>query len=234
MLYILSFRRNHLIDQKSGIEKDAIKLMQELQETIVANEDLTVIGAEAFSNNDIILHNQQEKEPREDGMLLNSTSVENRVADSTSSDNNKIMREQETASTAPSTTVSSSSTFLDSNAGSQFASCLGGLFQYQLGTEQDDSRDPENSSSFNSTDEEDYQNLLASAESWRRRNGRQAERGGDVDLRTGRSGHLGALGYCASNHGHRNIGSFRISTHSGLTPNRRTRRDSRDQNDSWY
>lgn len=204
MLYILSFRRSHLIDQKESIEKDAIQLMHELQETIIEHEDLTVIGAEAFASSKII----PQKDQRDDKMLVDSNSIETPRIDSNSGDENVMMSERPTTaqSTAASTVVTTGASS-DSHQSNSFATWFSGFF-----------RDTENF--LYSDDEQHYQNMLASAESWRRRNGRQAERG-VVDFRTGRSGHLGALGHHAQNHGSHGVGTFKISTHSGLTPNRR-------------
>ena len=220
MLYILSFRRSHLIDQKGSIERDAIQLMQELQETIIKHDDLTVIGAEAFKSGKII----PQKDQRDDSLLVDSNSDENPRVDSNSGDENMMMSERPTTSQSKSTTASTLLTTCpsnDSHKSNSFATWFSGFFNNHSGME---SRDPEDF--LKSDDEEHYQNMLASAESWRIRNGRQAERG--VDFRTGRSGHLGVHGHHAQYHGSHGVGTFKISTHSGLTPNKRSMKKNKE------
>lgn len=216
MLYILSFRRNHLIDQKEGIERDAIKLMQELQDSIIENEDLTVIGAEAFKDKNKITSGDDNL--RDDKIPTKPASPK-KCEDSNSGDENVISQHETTGSASKDSPEPNLFTSIDTTFSNNFMTWLGGFFNSN--SAEDESRSTI-STIFSREDEQNYQTLLASAESWRRRNGREAERG--VDLRTGRSGHLGANGHYASNHGYHDVGSFKISTHSGLTPNRRLRK----------
>ena len=49
MIYSLSHCRNKLLEAKVGAESDAIALLKELQSTLIQEQDVTVIGAEAFA-----------------------------------------------------------------------------------------------------------------------------------------------------------------------------------------
>ncbi len=50
MIYSFSYGRDKLLKAKSNLEQDAFGLMNKLQATLLNDEDLTVIGAEAFHN----------------------------------------------------------------------------------------------------------------------------------------------------------------------------------------
>ncbi|GFH52539.1 hypothetical protein CTEN210_09015 [Chaetoceros tenuissimus] len=52
MIYSLSNARNKLMEAKRTTESDAISLLKELQSTLVQEQDVTVIGAEAFDHKD--------------------------------------------------------------------------------------------------------------------------------------------------------------------------------------
>jgi len=49
MIHSLSLCRNKLLEAKVGAERDAIALLKELQTTLIQEQDVTVIGAEAFA-----------------------------------------------------------------------------------------------------------------------------------------------------------------------------------------
>ncbi|GFH44060.1 hypothetical protein CTEN210_00534 [Chaetoceros tenuissimus] len=57
MIYTLSSARNKLMEAKRTTEYYATSLLKELQSTLVQEQDVTVIGAEAFHKNDRIIDN---------------------------------------------------------------------------------------------------------------------------------------------------------------------------------
>ena len=62
MIYSLSYGHNKLLEVKTSAERDAISLLKELQTTLLKEDDLTVIGAEAFAE-------EKKDEDRDDGNL---------------------------------------------------------------------------------------------------------------------------------------------------------------------
>ncbi len=193
---MLSFRRNDLVEQKASIEKDALHLMHELQHTMHVEEDLTVIGAEAFSSEDIIP--VPEAEIREDQLLTDSTS------------NDQLpLRSSNEEYVAPRTSVA------QSNDG-----FMGGWFRgfYPSSQKRETRQEPDRCRDMVTNNTKVSSAMLASAESWRRRNGREAAT--KVDFRTGLSGHLGALGHHANVRNQVETGLPKMSCHGGLTVRR--------------
>lgn len=194
ILYNLSFRRNDLVEQKAVIEKDALHLMHELQHTMHVEEDLTVIGAEAFSSEDII----PEAEIREDQLLIDSTSNDQLPLHSSNDEH-----------VAPRRNGAQSN---DGFIGGWFRGFYPSSQKGETRQETDRRRDMlTNNTKVSSA-------MLASAESWRRRNGREAAT--KVDFRTGLSGHLGALGHHAHVRHQVETGLPKMSCHGGLTVRR--------------
>ena len=181
MLYALSYKRKKVIDEKSRIEKHAITLMHELQSAMRSLQDLTVIGAEAFSSRDLV--DDKDLDTRDDELLLSSEDTRDDNESSSTSSNDK----------------------------SRNSTASSGLFSDWLPFRLSPSRE----SNIESHDPTRVSRaMLASAESWRRRNGREAATG--VNFRTGLSSHKSALGY-----GQQEYGLPKMSSHTGLTPNRR-------------
>jgi hypothetical protein len=217
MLYILSYQRNHLLNSKTKIEKDALSLMHELQETLNGGQDLTVIGSEAFSSRDIM----PEPELRDDKLLYNSASSENQ----------NIYGDGENSSSEDSGLTKPSRTKTPVRKSEPQHNQLIDWFRSFYSSESnDEQRQRQQRDETDSRSMEVSRAMVESASAWRERNG---EHESDTIFRTGLSNHLGANGY-QGNHTtssqHYGPSSLpKMSAHGGLTPNRRKKMSSMDK-----
>lgn len=192
ILYMLSYKRRVILEEKSTIEKDAINIMTELQHVMASEKDLTVIGAEAFLCENII---PEEREQRDDQTFRDSNTI-----------NKLVPNDNETRDRGN-----------DRNNLENMFHSLPGVGR---GSESRHESSTSRRSSLENT--EVSHAMLASAELWRKRNGRHDAN--DVDFRTGLSGHVG-LGH-PHKHTHQQTVEFalpKMSCHGGLTPNKRGR-----------
>jgi len=215
MIYALSMHRNELIEKKSRTEKDAVKLMHELQYSLMTHDDLTVIGAEAFpptsprafaekadeipndTRNDVDeirnnVHTKRSEVPKSSNKPIATTIPISRSEDNVSKPRVIPKRSKQTSTPG------------------QFVDWVRGFYS-------SDSADNDDRPTDLQHDSEVSHAMRRSAESWRKRNGREASQG--IDFRTGMSGHLGVQGH----HGHKYHSKFtmpKMSGHLGLTSSR--------------
>ena len=199
MLYMLSYKRKDLLEQKTATEKDAVSLMHELQETMIAEDDLTVIGAEAFSSDEIVAADDDDMR---DDQLVVLDSRPNEVKQLANESEDCIVHRRGDDDTRR---KSQSNTFSSWFSG----------FSTAMTSNQAESR---TDATMNKT--KISHAMRTSAESWREKNGK-GHSVGDIDFRTGMSGHLGAMGHSAQKYNQVQYERPKMSCHGGLTPKRR-------------
>ena len=171
--------------------------MQQLQDVLINNEDLTVIGAEAFDNETTVV--EDEEEARDDQRPNYKDNVKKDGNDDKKDDTPNLKK--------PGSTQSTSAVKAKNNS-----SWLNGFFRTFYTSNNHNNCGNEDTSSRRIG----QMSLTAGAQAWRERNGREAVCG--VDFRTGLSGHLSLQ----SHHAHPHLflerpGIDKISSHSGLT-----------------
>lgn len=217
MLYTLSFQRNHLLEHKIQIEKDAVTLMQQLQNTLAADEDLTVIGAEAFTSEEII------PEVRDDQLHESAASLNERIEDvrPSSSNSQQSLKKIIPPTTTTASCASSPSMYVEMMDPRHLVQWFRSLYS----GENTETTQFETGADVSSA-------MLASAASWRKRNGREASRG--IDFRTGMSGHHAVQSTYSHYHSKGESGLPKMSCHSGLTPSRTRRKTLSRDDDSIF
>jgi hypothetical protein len=242
MIYSLSYCRNKLLEAKVSTERDAITLMSELETLLMQEEDVTVIGAEAFdsnnSNSSDIGHEAMDeiREEFSTSFSLNEHSgryalyhADHEGADADENgdrrdDNNNDNRKDTSLSLQKISQVQNSRiSFLD------YAICGIRSMGMVSGDVEDDRDQQELVDTRDSTRQYSSNAMVRAAQEWRRRNGKEASQNSHIDFRTGMSGHQGVLSHHAQEHSHEVLGRGynlpRMSDHCGLTPKRaRTRR----------
>lgn len=211
--------------EQTRLEKMALVALREFQAALVRYEDLTVISAEAFDSpifkdepvQGKLGDNKSIPYPTLQPVDMNRTevvSVPTEVVLPPSS--NKPIGQASSAQT----NIINSTSNTDSNGLLSVARRL--LSDYSWTSTNSSSQTEAQTTSVSMAhaqiSPEASRALLAGAESWRRRNGREAARG--IDFRTGMSGHLGIQGHHAHPHDYVNNdhNSFpKMSMHSGLT-----------------
>jgi len=221
MLYALSFQRNHLLEHKLQMEKDAVTLMQQLQNTLAADEDLTVIGADAFTSEEIIPETRDDEELKESAVAAAAAETnEIRPGSSHSIDSLKKIRSPTNASNMAAC-ASPPSIYTDMMDPKYLVEWFRSLYT------------SDNPSTGNLEPRPDVSSaMLASAASWRKRNGREASRG--VDFRTGMSGHHAVQSNYSHSHSRGESSLPKMSCHSGLTPSRARRKTLSRDDDSIF
>lgn len=224
----LSRSRNRLIEAKNGIEQDSFSLMSRLRETLEIDEDLTVIAAEAFN-----FTRSKSTDEKNDGRDDTSSKLTS-GSESTSSSMFPagLIRQGESDGAIEVVLPSEQSNFLENALSSirhidpsmQSEECRDDT-NIDYDTEQRIQSSPSGNSYCPNA-------VLAGAQEWRRRNGREESRRAIIDFRTGKSCHNGV----SRTHLHHLRGSTenlynpptyssidhpKMSSHSGLTSNRR-------------
>lgn len=228
----LSRSRNRLIEAKNGIEQDAFSLMSRLRETLEVDEDLTVIAAEAFN---ITRTNSSQDEKNEDRDNSEKSSSTTDMISSTIVPAG-LIRQGESDGAIEVVLTSEQSKFLES--------ALSSIRHIDPSIQTEECRDDDD----NSHDDNPLHRIqsapsgntycpnavLAGAQEWRRRNGREESRRVIIDFRTGKSCHNGV----SRTHLHHLRGSTenlyhqptyssldlpKMSSHSGLSSNSRRR-----------
>jgi len=223
----LSLQRNRIKSEQTRLERIALVALREFQISLVRDEDLTVISSEAF---DSPLFKNETVSPGSEKTLLNTTlqPVEvnriptiNNSTEAAPSTQNKSMEQASSIAECKNSTKGSTQTDYLTNGLVSAARRL--LTDYGWNSVSSRSQtEPQSSSAVSMAhtpiSPAASRALLAGAESWRRRNGREAARG--IDFRTGMSGHLGIQGHHAHPHDYvtSDHNSFpKMSLHSGLT-----------------
>lgn len=242
MICDLSICRNRLIEAKISTEKDAIALLSRLQTTLLQEEDVTVIGAEAFQSEREESPPDELRETFSDSFSLNQGksndetdlffgSYENEIEITENIVNTLALPRTQAAGKTRSDRESDPLSFLE-----YILSC-DNISKYVTGSRNeetcDDQRQPNGTFGRNVNTAGSQGELVGAAQEWRRRNGKEASQYAFVDNRTGRSGHHGILSHSAHihhSHSTQDNGSQsqytlpRYSDHSGLTPRRLKRR----------
>jgi len=224
MIYSLSYGRSKLARAKVTLENDALDLMSKLQETLLTEEDLTVIGAETF-------HRTEEAAFSKDVAVAPSESFEIEGKDV-----RDIMRERgqsfDIDRQQGNDTIRRDKKRVDINMSTikkgpprkpkpeervhpvkQQSPVALGFFDYAMSalgsmvsTDGDDDSLGDRMLSWNfrlpnlNSDGVSPNAMVRGAQEWRRRNGVEESRLADVDFRTGMSGHRGVCRYNHDNY----------------------------------
>lgn len=231
----LSNCRNKLIEAKTTAEADAIGLMGKLQAALLSEEDMTVIGAEAFEA-------EESADVRDDDLSaeFSLSKLENLSGEGEEFElsTHQLYMEREAAEKRKrdiNNSNHSTFSFLDFVLCNPMSSLLGGETSSCTDTheQRDDLRSTHERTlaQMNMDARRSQRQLARAAQEWRNRNGVGAS-----SLRTGRSGHQGLLSYHAHEHGHQNVGTLpKVSDHCGLTPRKqRVKKRSTDSYASTY
>jgi hypothetical protein len=227
LINTLSLQRNRLKNEQSKLERIALVALREFQASLVRDEDLTVISAEAFDSPIFKDELQLNNEKASTSTALQPVDVNRSQSGTLPHTNLPCSSEKPCAQPIPHTTSTSRSNSMSMNGPSEYLSS--GLLSVArkllsgYGWSIDSGNRGVSQPSSVPTDHspisaEASRAMSAGAESWRRRNGREAARG--IDFRTGMSGHYGIQGHHAHPHDYVNNDhhSFpKMSLHSGLT-----------------
>eukprot|EP00559_Dactyliosolen_fragilissimus_P007259 CAMPEP_0184865462 /NCGR_PEP_ID=MMETSP0580-20130426/18204_1 /TAXON_ID=1118495 /ORGANISM="Dactyliosolen fragilissimus" /LENGTH=410 /DNA_ID=CAMNT_0027364681 /DNA_START=358 /DNA_END=1587 /DNA_ORIENTATION=+ len=191
-------QRNQLKIDQMKAEKDAVGLMSELQKFMIQEEDLTVIGADAFDNTLGASNSELKKVDPPSTPEKPQQKIE--VIKSEHSSGKKMLQELPSSKIMPKAPTTSTG-FLS------FASGIMGMVQSKsveievtnVATPDKNQRSLSKIISVCHDSPAPSKAMIAGAEDWRRRNGRQAAQG--VDFKTGMSGHHAMQ----SNHHHQHI-----------------------------
>jgi hypothetical protein len=167
-MYSLSRSRDQLIQAKNDVEHDAISLMNRLRKSLEVDEDLTVIAAEAF-------HSKEQRDGNESNPSPSNSPLSDSCVD--------YIRQGEPDGPIEVILPSNRSNFLE-NALSSIRHIDTNIQSTE--TRDDDTMNPRQSTTLYSPNA-----VLAGAQEWRRRNGRQESRRVIIDFRTGKSCHNG-------------------------------------------
>ena len=224
----LSNCRIKLMEAKATTEKDAIALMDQLQTALVQEEDMTVIGAEAFEFDGEMDDARDDLSASFSLSKLNDSSDEVDELEPSTQNSSINTQTNDTVSHQRHLEVNTSNdqsvSFLD------FFLCRNISSYITRSRDTDEQRDDLRTSNalahvaaVRSQDQ-----LARAAQEWRRRNGKDASQ-----FRTGRSGDQGVLSHNAHEHGHLNVGTLpRVSDHCGLTPRKRVKKKSTESTSS--
>ncbi len=229
MINGLSNCRGKLLEAISTTERDAINLMSKLHVSLTEEEDMTVIGAEAFESDD-----DEPPEEREDlsaSFSLNEIGVMSDDID----EYEPIKPERPMSPDQRQEDTSGSMSYLDfflCNITSYISGSSLGLNESSIGgsggqedERRDDNQRSPNISHMNMEGRRSQSQLARAAQNWRLRNGKES-----YQFRTGRSGHHGVLSYTAHGHDQQSNSATlpRVSDHCGLTPKPRVKKHSTD------
>lgn len=201
MILSRSLRRNELRQEQARIERDALSIMNDMQQTLTKEDDLTVIAAEAFS----LSPTPKRRECRDDQdhiQLLNSTKSEDSLRKSTAYVVRDDLKEEY-------------------GGGLCFGKGLLSLFNCNNSMES-------TTKVFPSSSKIAQDDMVAGAQQWRLQNGKEAVTG--TDFQTGISGHHAMQSTEGPHHPHNfldkekpspSLGLPKMSQHSGLTITRR-------------
>lgn len=206
MILSRSLRRNELRQEQARVERDALSIMNDMQQTLTKEDDLTVIAAEAFT----LVPTPKQRECRDDQdhiQLLNSSSTKSEGSSTKSA--SYVVRDE----------------FREEYVGGGL--CFGkGLLSIFNCNSGESTRKV-----FPSNPKIGQDDMVAGAERWRLQNGKEAVTGTTVvDFRTGISGHHAMQSHEVHSHPHNfldkekaspSLGLPKMSQHSGLTVTRR-------------
>lgn len=167
-MYSLSRSRDRLIQAQNNVEDDALSLMNRLRKSLEVDEDLTVIAADAFSS-------KERRDSRE-----SSRSQCDSPSNESSAD---LIRQGD-----PDGPIE---VILPSNRSNFFESALSTIRHIDTNDPTTETRDDNSFSPSQETRLYSPNAVLAGAQEWRRRNGRQESRRVIIDFRTGKSCHNG-------------------------------------------
>ena len=229
MISSLSLCRNKLLEAKVDAERDAIALLKELQTTLIQEEDVTVIGAEAFA--------QDQQDDGQDRGGASSDSGEGTPGDDDNDDysitahqiyhsrSGSILQPRIRPRISSSIPADPSLSFLNCDVFAGLQSIVSGdAVQDSMPTNDacDDGGVARANSStaltMYSSDE-----MVQAAQVWRKRNGKEASEYTHIDFRTGLSGHTGVRSsqvhdHQQPKHSKQRGRKLRMSAHGGLTP----------------
>lgn len=167
-MYSLSRSRDRLIQAQNNVEGDALSLMNRLRKSLEVDEDLTVIAADAFSS----------KERRD------SKESSRSQCDSPSNEScTDLIRQGD-----PDGPIE---VILPSNRSIFFENALSTIRHIDTNDQTAETRDDNTFTPSQETRLYSPNAVLAGAQEWRRRNGRQESRRVIIDFRTGKSCHNG-------------------------------------------
>jgi flagellar hook-associated protein FlgK len=207
-MYTLSRSRDRLIQAQNDVENDALSLMNRLRKSLEVDEDVTVVAAEAFRSNE-----------RRDG------DESSRTQSNPSSNESCVDLIRQGDPDGPIEVV------LPSNQSNFLQKALSSIRHIDSNAQKIETRDDDTSSPRQTTRLYSPNAVLAGAQEWRRRNGRQESRRVIIDFRTGKSCHNGVskshIGHMRSSsdafhHSTHNIQDHpKMSSHCALTSSRR-------------
>lgn len=206
MILSRSLRRNELRLEQARVERDALSIMNDMQQTLSKEEDLTVIAAEAFSTAAPTPTRRECRDDQDYMQLMQSTVTESESSLRKSAAH--VVRDELRE---------------EPGAGLCFPRGLFSLFNCNNSMDS-------TTKVFPSTLKIGQDDMVAGAQQWRLKNGKEAVSG--TDFQTGISGHHAMQSTEAHPHPHNflekeksnsNFGLPKMSQHSGLTFPRRFR-----------
>jgi hypothetical protein len=231
MLRSLSARRKELRQEQSQVDNRFVRLMNDLQSSLMNDEDLTVVAGEAFTptaksgkdekENELVLRDmeptqREERRDPNDGLtkpsMLTRQSTPTQVTRTFSCFANEVF---DALGGSPDEEVIQSGPAILNAMTHPFGSAIERAAA---------SEDDRSTTLFPAASHPSPSAISAGARAWRERHGREASQG--VDFRTGLSGHLALTSSHAYSHEYlsRKTAFPRMSSHSGLTMTRPVRR----------
>jgi len=243
MIDVLSHRHRELKREREGTEREVVSLMNQLRSTIKSSEDLTVIDAEAFlpkrddthrSSRTISDESRDKRDVIVDDAPTYSTSMSHDTSsrddiDSEDLTNRNNLNDSPEQRIDDCGTGAAEESFL---SGISFTNFADSIFRSVVGdtngNEEDDEKHHQTAILLlRSTSFDPSLEIVEGAREWRKKNGRDASSGKNIDFRTGMSGHSGLTSPASHNNAHQeSSGSSRyhrplMSCHSALTPTNR-------------
>ena len=246
LLRSLTLRRKELRIQQRKTDSQLVSMMQDLQASLLNDEDLTVIGADTFSEVDLKVRFNNFKED------------DRKVAAADSDSDNSITERKgslifKRADSPPSIVPQSSFgcfpegmfgdfgvlTRSSRQEGSSQANAVSGVMRaLSFGDDRSasDAQQASNRVLHQASSHPSPRAMSAGAQAWRERNNRPASRG--IDFRTGMSGHMALL----SAQAHRDPHSYlrtntsmlgKMSSHTGLTLTRKPASPNNQKRDDY-
>ena len=234
LLRSLSLQRKELRTQQRKVDSQFVAMMQDLQASLLNDEDLTVIGADTFSEVDLKVRFNDFKEEEDDRKIAaNNSDSENSIADMV-----KIPYYQR-ADSPPGIVPQSSfgcfpegmfgdfagmtSPSRETSSANRSSQVISGMMRALSFTDDNSTSDAVNMSNRVLTQASSHPSpraMSAGARAWRERNNRPASRG--IDFRTGMSGHMALLSAQAHPDPHSYLRTNtsmlgKMSAHTGLT-----------------
>jgi hypothetical protein len=235
LLRSLSLQRKELRTQQRKVDSQFVAMMQDLQASLLNDEDLTVIGADTFSDVDLKVRFNNFKEEDDDDRKLspNNSDSENSIADMVKipyyqrADSPPGIVPQSSFGCFPEGmfgdfggTSSNSRENASANRSSQVISGMMRALSFNDDNSTSDAVNMSNRVLNQASSHPSPRAMSAGARAWRERNNRPASRG--IDFRTGMSGHMALLSAQAhpDPHSYLRMNTSmlgKMSAHTGLT-----------------